>query len=103
MELNIVEVATVLGVLAAVATAYATLRKLPKEEGSLVLTQTQGAATVLNDLVSTLYKELERRDQEIKRLQAKVDEYESTRNDRVTREASAGKRQYDIDTRDSGG
>ena len=59
------------GLIAATATAiggWATFRKLKPERDTLVLTSAQGATTILNNLVQTLYAEIERREEVEKEL-----------------------------------
>lgn len=59
-----IELTAVAGLLTAVVGAIVAMRKLRPERDSLVLTQAQGAATILNDLVQTLYKEIDRQRRE---------------------------------------
>lgn len=54
------ELVTYLGLAVAIAGAVAVLYKLKPERDSLIITQTQGAATILNDLVDTLREEVQR-------------------------------------------
>lgn len=54
------ELGTYIGLAVAVAGAFAVLYKLKPERDSLIITQTQGAATILNDLVDTLRAEVQR-------------------------------------------
>jgi uncharacterized iron-regulated membrane protein len=50
-----VELTALAGVIATVSGVLIAWRKLRPERDALVLTTTQGATTILNDLVKTLY------------------------------------------------
>jgi hypothetical protein len=53
--------------------AIAVLRKLRPERETLVLTTAQGATTILNDLVKTLYVEIERLREREEELEAELE------------------------------
>jgi hypothetical protein len=75
-----VEIAAVAGLLTAVVGAVVTLVRLRPEANAIVLTQAQGAATILNDLVQTLNHEIERLRVENAELQAEVRRLRQGRN-----------------------
>lgn len=54
------ELTLYIGIVVAIPGAYAVLKKLRPEKDSLVITQAQGAAKILDDLVQTLYRETDR-------------------------------------------
>lgn len=58
--MNPIELASIAAIVSALAGALVALRRFRPEKDSLVVTQAQGAATILNDLVRTLYAEIER-------------------------------------------
>lgn len=79
------ELATYIGLCVALAGVIATIYKLKPERDSLVITQTQGAATILNDLVDTLREELVRERELRKATHARLNE-EIARRYEVERE-----------------
>ena len=55
-----VEFTAIAGFITAVVGALVTLYKIKPDRDALIITQAQGAATILNDLVETLREEVER-------------------------------------------
>lgn len=55
-----IELTAVAGFVTAIVGAFAVLYKVKPDRDSLVITQAQGAATILNDLVDTLRAEVVR-------------------------------------------
>ena len=59
-SLTVVEVAAVIGIIGTAVGAIATVYKLRPDRDVLMITQAQGASTILNDLVDTLREEVAR-------------------------------------------
>ena len=71
--MNPIELAAITGLITALVGAVIAMRKFKPERDSLVVTQAQGAATILNDLVRTLYAEIDRLRAEIDRLKEELE------------------------------
>jgi hypothetical protein len=96
-----VELTALAGVIATVSGVLIAWRKLRPERDALVLTTTQGATTILNDLVKTLYAEIDRlrlREREMEadirerdeRIEGLVQEVEGLRRRAGTRRQDGG-------------
>lgn len=55
-----VEITAILGALATLVGTLIAFKKIKPERDSMVITSAQGATTILNDLVKTLYTEIDR-------------------------------------------
>lgn len=58
--MNAVEVSAIAGAVATLVGALIALRRMRPDRDHLIITSAQGATTILNDLVKTLYAEIDR-------------------------------------------
>lgn len=66
-----VEITGLLGLVTVIVGTFATIYKLRPDRDVLMITQAQGASTILNDLVETLREEVSRERQKSKDLEAR--------------------------------
>lgn len=70
--INWADITAILGVISALGLAFVGIRKLGPEKDSIYITSAQGAAVIMEGLVSTLRQELERERQKSEELEADV-------------------------------
>lgn len=71
------EISAIVGVISAGALAFVGIRKLGPEKDSIYISSAQGAAVIMEGLITTLRLELERERTKITYLEAKVSRLES--------------------------
>lgn len=76
--MSVVELTALAGVIATLSGVLIAWRKLRPERDALVLTTAQGATTILNDLVKTLYAEIDRLRSRERALEQEVEEKDKT-------------------------
>ena len=73
MEFNIVEFSVLFGSISALIGALIAWKKINPEEDSLIITQAQGAAQIYDNLVKSLYAEIDRLNSELRRIRDERD------------------------------
>jgi peptidoglycan hydrolase CwlO-like protein len=76
--LTVVEISALGTFAAAIVGAIAVLVRLPGERGTLKITRDQGAATIYDNLVQTLQREVQRKDAEVQRRDDIIDARQKT-------------------------
>lgn len=66
------EITAIVGVISALALAFVGIRKLGPEKDSIYISSAQGAAVIMEGLISTLRQELEREREKVSYLEAEV-------------------------------
>ena len=70
--LNWTDLTAVLGVVSAIGLAFVGIRKLGPEKDAIYISSAQGAAVIMEGLVTTLRQELERERKKVEELEAEV-------------------------------